>query len=210
MRGLPLNEMNGIAAIVLGAGLSTRMGQDKLILPWKNTSLLGKSVSTLAASGIQDIVVVIQPNNGPLTQHIQQLSRNFPVRITLNGSFKPDDMVTSIHYGLKAIQPSFKATLIVLGDQPHIQEETIRKIILTYNRTLKPIVVPSFEMRRGHPWLISRKIWPQFLRIQYPLTPRDFLDQNKDEISYVSVDNNSIFKDIDTNEEYQISINNSD
>lgn len=202
-------ENNGIAAIILGAGLSTRIGRDKLILPWKNTSLLGKIVSTLAASGIQDIIVVIRPNHEPLSRHIQQLSRDFPVRPTINDTFRPEDMVTSIQYGLKAIQPSYTATLIALGDQPQIQEETIRKIIINYTQTNNPIVIPSYKMRRGHPWLISSKIWPQFLNIQYPHTPRDFLGQYKNEISYIDIDNNSVLKDIDTFEEYQNFIKNS-
>ena len=198
-----MNEMEGIAAIILGAGLSTRMGQNKLLLPWKNTTILGKTISTLAATGIQDIVVVIQPSQNRLVTHIQQLSSVYPVRMAHNNSFKPEDMVTSIQYGLKAIQPSSKASLIVLGDQPHIQEDIVRQIILVYIKTKTPIVIPSFSMRRGHPWLISHTLWPKFNKLKHPLTPRDFLDQHNDEITYVIVDNNSILQDIDTPEDYQ-------
>jgi len=198
-----LAKPDGIVAIILGAGLSTRMGSAKLLLPWKNTTILGKIVSVLTSIEIQDIIVVVHPNHDQLKEHIQDLSNAYPVRFILNDSFKPEDMLTSIQYGLKAIKSSPTAALIVLGDQPQIEEATIQQIILSHKQTNSSIVIPSFSMRRGHPWLIPHPLISQFLKLQHPLTPRDFLEQHKNKIKYVIVDNDSILKDIDTPEDYQ-------
>jgi molybdenum cofactor cytidylyltransferase len=202
-KGFYLAESDDIVAIILGAGLSTRMGCAKLLLPWKNTTILGKIVSALTSNGIQEIIVVVNPNHDQLKEHIQNLSNDYPVRFTLNNSFIPEDVLTSIQYGLKAINSSPSAALIVLGDQPHIEEDTIRRIILSHQQTLSSIVVPSFSMRRGHPWLIPSWLISQFLKLQNPLTPRDFLEQHKGDIKYVIIDNDSILKDIDTPDDYQ-------
>ena len=194
---------DGIFAIILGAGLSTRMGCAKLLLPWKKTTVLGNIVSTLTSSGIKGIIVVIRPNHDQLREHIQDLSKDYPVRVALNNSFEPEDMLTSIKYGLKAIRPTPTAALIVLGDQPQIEEGTIKRIILTHQQMNSSIVIPSFSMRRGHPWLIPYSLISQFMKLDPPLSQRDFLEQHKDKIKYVVVDNDSILKDIDTPEDYQ-------
>lgn len=201
-KGFCLTKITDIVAIILGAGLSTRMGETKLLLPWINTTILGNIVSTLANTGIQDIIVVVHPGHDILFEYIQQLSKDFPIRPVQNESFKPEEMLTSIQYGLKSIKPSSPAAMIALGDQPQIEEETIHQIILTHQQTHASIVVPSFSMRRGHPWLISKSMFSQFSQLQTPQTPRDFFEQHKDEITYVSIDNDSILKDIDTREDY--------
>jgi molybdenum cofactor cytidylyltransferase len=202
-KGFYLTKSDGIAAIILGAGLSTRMGCAKLLLPWKNTTILGYIVSVLTSNGIKDIIVVIRPNHDQLSEHIQDLSNEYPVRFVLNDSFKPEDMLTSIHYGLKAIKSSLTAALIVLGDQPQIEKDTIHRILLSHQQTKSSIVIPSFSMRRGHPWLIPNHLISQFIHLQHPLTPRDFLKKHEDEINYVIIDNDSILKDIDTPDDYE-------
>jgi molybdenum cofactor cytidylyltransferase len=195
--------MDEIAAIILAAGLSTRMGHPKLILPWKDTTILGAVVSTLAAAGIPDIIIVTQISQDQLDEHIKQLSIKYPARIVHNESFEREDMLTSIQYGLKAIRPPYTAALIVLADQPQIQENTVRRIISAHHQTDAHIVIPSYLMRRGHPWLISQPLWSWFIQLQQPHTPRDFLDQHRADINYVIVDNDSILQDIDTPEDYQ-------
>ena len=179
------------------------MGRAKLLLPWKNTTILGNIVNTLATAGIQEIIVVVRPAHDELCEHIRFLSGDLPIRIVTNESFNPEDMLTSIQYGLKAINSSPTAALIVLGDQPQIEEDTVHRIILAHQQINNLIVVPSFSMRRGHPWLIPYPLISQFIQLQHPLTPRDFLEQHKDEITYVIIENDSILKDIDTPDDYR-------
>jgi len=65
------------------------------------------------------------------------------------------------------------------------------------------LVIPSFQMRRGHPWLIARQLWQEVLEIKPPRTLRDFLQANQEKITYVVVDTPTIFWDIDTPEDYE-------
>jgi len=63
--------------------------------------------------------------------------------------------------------------------------------------------VPSFQMRRGHPWLVARPLWPEILALKPPESTRDFLAGHAHEIHYVNVDTPSILADLDTPEDYE-------
>jgi molybdenum cofactor cytidylyltransferase len=195
-------EASEIAAILLAAGSSTRMGHPKLILNWKDTTILGKVVSTLANAGIPDIIVITGAVREQLARHVEQLSTDYPVRTVHNPAFLVGEMLSSVQTGLKTLQPATKAVLITLGDQPQIQENTILSILSAYQHSRSALVIPSYRMHRGHPWLVSRELWPQLLDLNHPQTLRGFLEGHASEIDYVTVDNDSILQDIDTPEDY--------
>jgi molybdenum cofactor cytidylyltransferase len=96
-----------------------------------------------------------------------------------------------------------QAALIGLGDQPQVQEKNVRLICEEYRRSKSSLIVPSFQMRRGHPWLVTRSLWSEILALKQPESPRDFLNRHTDEIHYVTVDTPSVLADLDTPEDYQ-------
>jgi molybdenum cofactor cytidylyltransferase len=92
--------------------------------------------------------------------------------------------------------------LIGLGDQPQIQERSVRLVLEGYRRSGASIVVPSFQMRRGHPWLVGRAHWDEILAMKSPASLRVFLNSHTGEIHYVDINNDSILQDLDTPEDY--------
>jgi len=94
------------------------------------------------------------------------------------------------------------ATLIVLGDQPQTQEGTVRAVVRRFIGTEFRLIVPSYQMRRGHPWLVARPLWDEILQMKSPQTPRDFLNAHAHEIDYVIVDTPSVLADLDTTDDY--------
>ena len=111
-------------------------------------------------------------------------------------------MLSSVQTGLVGLKPGTKAVLIGLGDQPQVQERSVRLVMGEYRKSRASIIVPSFQMRRGHPWLVARTHWDEILGMQSPASLRDFLSGHRDEIHYVEFDNNSILQDMDTPEDY--------
>ena len=95
-----------------------------------------------------------------------------------------------------------EAALIALGDQPQIREDTIRAIVERYEQTHARLIVPSYKMRRGHPWLVTRAMWEIIFGMRSPETPRDFLRKNGEGIDYVELDTPTILEDLDTPEDY--------
>jgi len=196
-----------ISVIILAAGESRRMGQPKLLLPWGETTVLGKVITTFAAGLVPvatdgwEIIVV----TGAASRHVEnlvlQLSNNYPVHTINNPDYANSGMLGSLQAGLRAVSSTGGAALIGLGDQPQVRPETIQSICAAYFQTGSSLVVPSFRQRRGHPWLASRSLWPEILALPATTTSRQFLNAHIKDIEYVPADE-SILQDLDTPEEY--------
>ena len=201
-----MKPINHISAVIPAAGLSTRMGKNKLLLPWGSTTIIGRIIETISLTGIEDIFVVIDPKNHVLKEQLDYIKKSFPVSIIEKTEAIQRDMLSSIQIGLKMVKNTCKSVLIALGDQPQIQIQTIEKLVEELTIHESCIVIPSFNMRRGHPWLIPSDLFEELLKLDSSSTARDFLNHFQSSIRYVDIDNDSILKDIDTPGEYQQAI----
>lgn len=191
-----------VGAIILAAGMSRRMGRPKMLLPWGETSVLGQVVKTFSEAGVSEIVAVTGGAREIVEAEVARLAGNFPVRAVFNRLYESGGMLESVQAGLAALGPDVDATFIGLGDQPQGGVCTAREILSAYNQTRRGIIIPSFEMRRGHPYLLDRAFWAELLAMQPPQTLRDFLNAHGGEILYVPADE-SILLDLDTPEDYE-------
>ncbi|RJP47655.1 MAG: nucleotidyltransferase family protein [Anaerolineaceae bacterium] len=189
-----------ITAIILAAGQSKRMGQPKMLLPWGETNVLGQVIETMRRAGVENILVV----TGGAREQVEEIVRQYAVSSTQNAECERGEMLSSVQAGLRILRgnPSAGAALIVLGDQPQVEERSVRAVVEAFEGGQSNLVVPSYQMRRGHPWLVARPLWDEILQMESPQSPRDFLNQHAGEISYVEVDTPSILADLDTFEDY--------
>jgi molybdenum cofactor cytidylyltransferase len=187
-----------IEALVLAAGASKRMGQPKVALPWGRTTVLQQILNSVREGGVQEILVV----TGAAREVVEDICRREKVRLVFNPSHSTGEMLSSLQTGILALLPTATAALIVLGDQPQMVSTSVRAVIEAYGRTRAMIVVPSYHMRRGHPWLIDRKFWPEILALATDSTPRHFLAQHAEAIAYVEVDSPTILEDLDSPDQY--------
>lgn len=188
-----------ISAIILAAGKSSRMGQPKMLLPWGDGTVLSHVVSVFKNAGVDDIVVV----TGETNEYVAGSLENLNTRTVFNIEHSTGEMLSSIHCGIRAMGNETDAALIGLGDQPQVQDGSVRKICELFSRSESNIVVPSYQMRRGHPWLVGRPLWEDLLSFKHPKTPRDFLQAHAHEIIYAELNDPNILADIDTPEEYK-------
>ena len=70
--------------------------------------------------------------------------------------------------------------------------------------THQPLIVPSFQKRRGHPWLVEQSFWSEILDLKPPATMRDFLQSHAGFIHYLPVYTPTVLKDLDTPEDYAL------
>jgi molybdenum cofactor cytidylyltransferase len=188
-----------ISAILLAAGASRRMGQPKMLLPWGNFTVIEHVITTFLKAGVDDIVLV----TGGAREQVERITERYPVRRIYNKDYAKGEMLSSLQLGLTAMSAQVQAALIGLGDQPQVQETSVRLVCEAYRENKPQLVVPSFQMRRGHPWLIARPLWGELLELKPPESPRVFLNKHAGEIRYVEVDTPSILADLDTPEDYQ-------
>ncbi len=187
-----------IAAIVLAAGQSRRMGQNKLFLPYGTATVLETIVTEVAAcEAVRDIVIV----TGHAADRVAACLTDYPVRCIFNAAYAHAEMLVSIQTGLHALPETIEAALIVLGDQPRVRREIVQRVI----DAAEPdqLIIPSFQMKRGHPILIPRSVWPSILSLPPEATLRDVIRAYADHIRYVTFEDDSVLRDIDTPEDYQ-------
>ncbi len=187
-----------ISAIVLAAGQSKRMGQQKMLMPWGQTTVIGKVISTLVEAHVNDIHVVTGGNQAELKDAL----RVYEVKYIDNIDFANGEMLTSVQVGLKSLGDESEATLIVLGDQPQIELKVVQIIVERYVETHHKIIVPSYQMHRGHPWIVGKSYCKEILNLTPPTTLRNFLIAHNEVIDYVSVDSQSVLQDLDTQADY--------
>lgn len=177
------------------------MGQPKLTLPWGGSTVLGQVLSTFAAAGIEDILVVTGGARDQIEKAVSQAVDRVPIRTTYNPDHGRSGMLSSIQCGLTEQSSTAFAALIALGDQPQVRVETIQRISNAFFETNSPLVIPSFQGRRGHPWLVARYLWPEILALPASITPRQFLSAHAGQIEYVLADKSTL-QDLDTPEDY--------
>ncbi len=188
-----------VGAIVLAAGMSRRMGRPKMVLPWGETTVIGKVISTLRQAEVDQIIVV----TGGARRLVEDALMGLPIRLVYNPNYANGEMLTSLQEGLKALPAEIQVALVVLGDQPQIEAQVVGAVIKAYERDRNSLVIPSFQMKRGHPWLVDRVLWDEIIGMDAQKTMRDFLNRDPERIRYVDVETPSIFLDLDTPEEYQ-------
>jgi molybdenum cofactor cytidylyltransferase len=188
-----------ICGLILGAGKSSRMGQPKLNLPWHNTTVLGAVLSNLYKGGINRAFVVVNPKRRPVVpEHIP----NMDITWVENPDAEVEDMLVSIQTGIIALPDEIKYVFICLGDQPTIQPSVLKHLKEVVSFSTDTLIFPSYNMRRGHPWVVGRALWKDILNLPKNDTVRTFIKAHEKDIKYVNFDCDPP-DDMDTPEEYR-------
>jgi len=175
-----------------------------MLLPWGDVTVIEHVISIFAKAEIEDILVVTGGAHAQVDDVIAGCKNKYPVRSVYNENYSNGEMLASIQCGVRQVaDKSIGAIMIGLGDQPQVEERSVRLLRETYRRTESPLIVPSFRKRRGHPWLVSRWLWDEILELHPPQTPRDFLNIHAHDIQYIDAATPSILADMDTPEEYR-------
>ena len=186
-----------ITAIILAAGQSRRMGQPKMLLPWGETTVLGQVICTFKSAGIEDILVI----TGGVREQVEALVGNSAQTI-FNPNYAEGEMLSSVQVGLGRAKAEAEAVLIGLGDQPQVRARSVQLVVEAYTKSEASLVIPSYRVRRGHPWLVARQYWDEIQRMRPIESLRDFLNDHTNDIHYVEVDDPGILKDLDTPDDY--------
>jgi molybdenum cofactor cytidylyltransferase len=179
-------------------------GQPKPLLPFGDERIIERILRVLAECPLEEIVVV----TGHRHEEMEQCLAGWSARTVFNPQYAAGEMLSSIQTGLRSASAApggageSSAALIVLGDQPALERSVVEAVIAAYHDGLGDVIIPSFQMRRGHPLLIGSQHWSAILDLQGQ-TLRDFMQHASAGIHHVSVDTSSILRDMDTPEDYQ-------
>lgn len=188
-----------IAAIVLAAGESRRMGYPKAMLRYRGRTFLESVLEATRAAGIERRVIVVGSDADKiLSSH--DLSSCAVVR-TENQEAGP---IGSIRAGVRSvINHPVEAALIWPVDQPHIAVSTIQALLEKFVQTRSAIVLPTHGGRRGHPALFAREVFDELLAAPDGEGARAVVRSRPERVVEVPVVDAAVVEDIDTQEAYQ-------
>ena len=189
-----------IAAVVLAAGESRRMGElNKLHLPIQGVPLLRRSLETLLAAELGEILVVL----GHECANTQALLEGLPVRSVINNDYQSGQM-TSVHCGLGSLSQLCEGVIVALGDQPALTVSDITHLVdAFFARDGGEVVVPEFEGKRGNPIIISSSCRREIIAGKYNLGCRRFIENNPELVRTVEMPGPSVVIDLDTPMDYR-------
>ena len=185
-----------IAGIVLAAGMSTRMGSFKQLLPLQGRRVIELVVERIV-SRVGRVFVVIGHRAG----EVEAVLANYPVECVHNPDYT-GGMLTSVQAGIRAAERA-DGYLICLGDQPAVPAAVIEIVLATASRTTAGIVIPSYRERRGHPVFVRRTYREEVLNLSPDLGLNVVTGGHPEDTLVVPVEDGWILKDMDTPQEYR-------
>lgn len=152
-------------AVIPAAGKSRRMGQDKLSLAWGDRSIIQTTIDAWLSSQVTRIIVVVDPENLELIDHLNGLDIDVVVPIS-----SPPQMKDSVIAGLVHIKQTYGPTgkdawLLAPADMPGLTPAAIDQLLQEYRTDAHNIFVPEYEQQTGHPVLFPWKYADQVQRL---------------------------------------------
>jgi len=150
-----------VAAVILAAGGSTRMGRPKLAVPIRGTPMIRRAVQTALASRCRDVIVVLGAN----ADVYKPLLDGLAVRILRNPD-PAEGMGSSIRVGVEAIPAEFDGAVVLLADQPFVTPEVINHLLDVAVADRKRIVASAYHNTVGPPAYFHRALFLDLLTLE--------------------------------------------
>ena len=184
-----------IAAIVLAAGLSSRMGSNKLLQDWRGKPLLRWTVEAAAQSEARPLIVV----TGHEAAKVEAALKDLDVQFVHNPDYR-EGLSTSLTAGVRSVPPSADGALVLLGDMPELSPSLLDRMIAGFSPAdNRSICVAIHENSRGNPVLWARRFFPEIAALTGDAGAKTLLAAHEESICEIDADG-AVLRDIDTPE----------
>lgn len=195
------------AAIILAAGTSSRIGEDrhKLLLPLGDRPVIAHVLDVVLASQARPVLLVLGHRSSQLRAVLAPYLAHPEVH-PIDNSHYQQGMSTSIHTGLTELtrlMPDCDSTLIILGDQPLLSASILDTLMEARHTTHSRIIAPLYQGQRGNPVLFERSLFPELLEVQGDEGGRAVLMRHRIEVSTIEVGSPHASYDVDTWDAYE-------
>jgi molybdenum cofactor cytidylyltransferase len=188
--------MKKFGVIVLAGGSSTRMGQPKQTLIFKNQTLLQRMVKEAASINSGPVILVLGAN-------AQLFQEGFENASTVVNENWQDGMGSSVYCGLKKlleISPSAEGAIMTVCDQPYVTGSLLQKMVDTHQQSGKPIVACYYADTIGTPVLFHHSIFSELLQLSGDKGAKQIVKKDKERVALVDFPPGAV--DVDTEEDY--------
>src|SRR5262247_1224714 len=187
-----------VSGLVLGAGASSRFKQPKQLLLFRESALLGWVINqTERATRLDKVIVVL----GRAADEIREKVVFGNAKVVENPLFG-SGCASSYRAGIGALDPRSDAMMILLGDQPGVDPETIDRVADEWRHGDGQIALASYRGRDGHPMLFARPLFDKLVGLHGDKAAWKLVDANPDLVRVIPFDR-PFPEDIDTLEDFQ-------
>jgi CTP:molybdopterin cytidylyltransferase MocA len=206
-------HLSHVAAVLLAAGRSRRMGAFKPLLPFGAQTVVETCVNNLLAAGVDEVVVVV----GHRAEEVRARLSHLPVRFAINAEVG-SEMGVSIARGVEELsrgdvagdvageaagERAAGALLIALADHPGVSAVEIREVVAAHRRSGARVVVPEWRGRGGHPVLVGDSLRASLLNLDEAGGLRALFNRHAGEVLRLPVASEYVARDMDTWEDYR-------
>lgn len=184
-----------IAAIILAAGQSRRMGRvNKLLAPVDGKPMVRWAVEAAAGSAAEALIVVV----GHEARQVRAALADFDVTFVENPDYA-EGISSSVKRGIAALTDTVDGALVCLGDMPRVTSGAIDSLIAAFNPVEgREICIPTWQGKRGNPTLIGRRFFPEIQEITGDVGARYLISAYPDLCCEVEMSGNAVLVDVDT------------
>jgi molybdenum cofactor cytidylyltransferase len=186
-----------IAAVVLSAGESSRMGRPKALLPIDGQTFVERIVTVLKECNVGRVIVVLGHDADEMTRRIA----NLPVEILVNPDYRQGQL-SSLQVAVRHLQTDDRCDgmLVHLVDHPYLSKQLVDVMVQRFYESKMLIVVPRFQGKRGHPVIFSRQLFAELLNAPMDQGAKAVVNVHRGETLEMDTEDEGITLDIDTPE----------
>lgn len=184
-----------IAAVILAAGQSTRMGTiNKLTIDIGGKPMVRHAAEAALASAARPVIAVTGHQRGEVEAALKDLKLTF-----VHNPHYAQGLSTSMKAGLAALPSDIDGAVVLLGDMPRINAAEIDKLITGFNPVEgRAIVVPTRKGKRGNPVLLGKQLFLELARVEGDSGAREVIANHPDLVAEMEMDGDGVLTDIDT------------
>jgi molybdenum cofactor cytidylyltransferase len=186
-----------LAAVILAAGGSSRMGQPKQLLKFRGTSLLRRAIETALAVPADQVIVVLGSAADQLLPECQSTNAT----VVLNDQWQ-EGVSTSLRGGLAAVSSEARGVFIYPADMPLVTPEALRELAHRQQTSGRPAAMTEAGGIRGVPVFITRSLFPALMIQEGDVGGAQYLRGHPEAVEAVHFDDPDLVRDVDRPEDY--------
>ena len=188
-----------ISGIVLSAGESRRMGSPKALLRYQGKTFIERICDAYLTAGVDELIIVL----GARANELRQAIPAYPTLRTVVNPRYFQGQLSSLMTGIGALSSESEAVIVNLVDHPLISANTISALIASFRESPLPILIASYNGKRGHPVLFSRQVYGEILAAPLDQGAKVVVRKDPSRVREIQLDDPGILADIDTPEDYR-------
>jgi molybdenum cofactor cytidylyltransferase len=186
-----------LAAVILAAGSSTRMGQPKQLLKFRGTSLLRRAIDTAVAVPTEEVIVVL----GHAADQLLPECEDTCATVVLNDQWM-EGVSTSLRGGLAAVSSDARGVFVYPADMPLVTPEVLRELARRQQLSGRPAAMTEAGGVRGVPVFITRSLFPALMIQEGDVGGAQYLRGHPESVEAVHFDDLDVVRDVDRPEDY--------